>query len=149
MCVVAMSLLSCSQRSGEQVPEYVYLRTDSVVVSVTVRAEGRVGVGEWLPLKARRTTVGEWKKVAFREVEEGGAWIGYVPPPHEEEVAANLHWYAEPSQGVRFDAWAPVPVPRPQRAVMFARPGRYKLWATSYAPQNATSNVLEIEVVAR
>jgi hypothetical protein len=36
-----------------------------------------------------------------------------------------------------------------ERAVKFARPGVYRLWATSHPPLDATSNTLQVEVTAR
>ena len=75
-------------------------------------------------------------------------WMGYLPPENEPEVAANLRWFAEPMDGVEFDSIVPRPVPLLQRAVKFSKPGTYRLWATSHAPLDATSNTLQIEVTA-
>ena len=132
---------------GETSPEFVYVRTDSVTVVVTVRAGNRVPVNTWLPLQASRTTTGEWRKVPFTEVAPDTPWIGYIPPPREDEVAANLRWYVEPVEGAEFDAMAPRPVPIQQRAVRFSRPGVYRLWADSHPPIDARSNTLQVEVV--
>jgi hypothetical protein len=147
--IPAIALLACDPRTSEQKPELVYLRTDSVTVEVTVRAESTVAVGDWLRLNASRSTSDGWRKVAFEEVPPGTPWIGYIPPAHEIEVAANLRWFAEPMAGVEFDAWAPRPVSLLERAVRFSRPGRYRLWATSHAPLDATSDTLHVEVRAR
>ena len=145
-CVVSACASGCAP---EQPPEFVYLRTDAVSVTVTVRAEPEVAVDTWLPLRATRATTGAWSKVRYSEVTEGTAWLGYVPPEREDEVAANLRWYADPAEGVVFDAWVPRPVPVEQRAVKFAKPGIYRLWATSHAPLDATSNTLEVRVLPR
>ena len=83
----------------------------------------------------------------FAEVAPATPWIGYVPPPQEDEVAANLRWYVDPVEGAEFDAAAPKPVPIEQRAVRFAKPGTYRLWADSYPPIDARSNTLQVEVV--
>jgi hypothetical protein len=140
--------LVASACGSQRTPEFAYLRTDAVKVDVAVSAEAaEVRPGDWLPLHATRTTTGEWRKVPFREVPEGAAWLGYVPPAREEEVAANLRWYVEPADGVVFDAWAPRPVPIEQRAVKFASPGLYQVWATSHAPLDATSNRLQVRVL--
>ena len=129
-------------------PEFVYLRTDSVRVAVIVEAEAEVQVGTWLPLRAIRTTTGEWRRVPYREVAHGTPWLGYVPPAREDEVAANLRWFVEPDDGTAvFDAWAPRPVPIDQRAVKFSKPGVYRLWATSHAPLDAVSNILQVRVL--
>ena len=145
--LVALMLVvagACTERP----PEYVYLRTEAVAVTVTARSAPRVRVGEWLPLSASRSARGEWQKVRFIDVPQGTSWIGYVPPEHEDEVAANLRWFADPMDGVEFDAVPPKPVPIEQRAVRFSKPGAYRLWATSHSPLDATSNTLEIEAVA-
>ena len=147
---VAPTLLAvASLASGcvEPTPEFVYLRTDSVRVVVTVSAESRVPVGTWLPLRASRAIRGEWRKVPFAEVAPDTPWLGYVPPPTEDEVAANLRWYVDPVEGAEFDASAPKPVPIEQRAVRFSQPGIYRLWADSYPPIDARSNTLQVEVV--
>lgn len=140
--LVILALSGCSQSA----PEYVYVRTSSVVVTVTAQAESRVKVGEWLRLHASRATTGHWDKVRFVEIPEGTPWIGNFPPQHEAEVAANLRWFAGPMDGVEFDSWAPRPVPLMDRAVRFAKPGNYGLWALSHAPLDATSNILQVEV---
>ncbi len=131
----------------EPTPEFVYLRTDSVRVVVTVSAESPVPVGTWLPLRASRAISGEWRKVPFAEVAPDTPWLGYVPPPTEDEVAANLRWYIDPVEGAEFDASAPKPGPIEQRAVRFSKPGIYRLWADSYPPIDARSNTLQVEVV--
>ena len=143
--IVALTLLilgACSPTT----PEYVYVRTSSVIVTVTAQSDSRVQVGEWLRLRATRAASGEWKKVRLADVPEGAPWIGYIPPEHEPEVAANLRWFAEPMDGVEFDATVPRPVSLLERAVRFAKPGTYRLWATSHAPLDATSNTLQIVV---
>ena len=146
--IVLAALLACGPFGvPEQTPEFVYLRTDSVIVSLTVFAEAQAQVDRWLPLRATRTTTGEWRRVPYREVAENTPWLGYAPPEREDAVAASLRWYAEPADGVVFDAWVPRPVPIDQRAVKFAKPGVYRLWATSYAPLDATSNALQIRVL--
>jgi hypothetical protein len=147
---VALAGCACSPADrGEKAPDFVYLRTDSVSVTVTVSSDEQVQVGTWLPLRATRTTTGEWRRVQYREVPAGTAWLGYVPPEREDEVAANLRWYVEPRDGAVFDAWAPRPVPIEQRAVKFSQPGVYRLWATSHAPLDAVSNTLEVSVLPR
>lgn len=147
--VVAAALGACRPAQIEEVPEFVYLRTESVVVTVSVRSETQVKVDEWLKLRAIRTTSGQWRKVLFKEVPENTPWIGYLPPEREAEVAANLRWHAEPREGVSFDAWAPRPVPTMERAVKFRKPGTYRLWATSHAPLDATSNSLQVTVLPK
>ena len=144
VALVMLALGGCSPSS----PEYVYVRTSSVAVNVTARAESRVQVGEWLRLNASRATTGDWNRVRFADVDEGMPWIGYIPPQYESEVAANLRWFSEPMDGVEFDAQAPRPVPTMERAVRFARPGKYRIWASSHPPLDATSNVLQVEVTA-
>jgi hypothetical protein len=130
-------------------PEYVYVRTSSVMVTLTVHSEPRVRLGDWLRLGATRATSGEWRKVRFAEMPKDTPWLAYVPPSHEPDVAASLRWFAEPSEGVEFDNPATGAVPLTQRGVRFAKPGEYRLWATSHAPVDARSNTLQIEVTAR
>ena len=143
LVVLALVATACT----EPTPEFVYVRTESVDVVVTVRAQSRVPVNTWLPLRASRTTTGEWRRVPFSEVGPDTPWIGYVPPAKEDEVAANLRWHVEPVEGAQFDAMAPKPVPIEQRAVRFSRPGIYRLWAESHSPLDARSNTLQVEVV--
>jgi hypothetical protein len=145
LVLLILALGACSPST----PEYVYVRTSSVVVTVTVRSESRVKVGEWLRLQASRATSGHWEKVHFSDVPQESAWIGYIPPEHEPEVAANLRWFAEPMEGVEFDSTVPRPVSILDRAVRFAKPGIYRLWASSHAPLDATSNSLQIEVTGK
>lgn len=130
-------------------PEYVYLRTSSVVVTVTAQAESRVRAGDWLRLRASRATTGEWRKLRFAEMPKDTPWLGEIPPAHEAEVAANLRWFADPSDGVEFNNPVTGVVEPMERAVKFPRPGSYRLWATSHPPMDATSNTLQIEVTAR
>jgi hypothetical protein len=148
LLVAACAVSAC--RPGDRLekpPEFVYLRTDSVNVSVTVYSDDQAQVDMWLPLRATRTATGTWRRVPYREVEVGTAWLGYVPLEREDDVAASLHWYVEPRDGAVFDAWAPRPVPINQRAVKFSKPGVYRLWATSYAPLDAMSDTLQVRVL--
>jgi hypothetical protein len=147
--LMALALAACRPAPVDEVPEFVYLRTESVVVTVEVHAAERVQVGEWLTLRASRSTTGPWRQVRFKDVAQDTPWIGYVPPEREEEVAASLRWFVEPAEGVAFDAWAPTPVPVRERAVRFSQPGTYRLWATSHAPVDATSNALQVTVVPK
>ena len=148
LLAVAFALSACSSCDlREKPPEFVYLRTDSVKVNVTVYSEAQVQVDRWLPLRATRTTTGEWRKVAYREISQDAPWLGYMPPEREDEVAASLRWYVEPTEGAVFDSWAPRPVPINQRAVKFSKPGVYRLWATSYVPLDAMSNTHQIRVL--
>ena len=147
--LVVVSIILALGACSPSTPVYVYVRTSSVVVTVTVRSDSRVQVGEWLRLRASRATSGHWEKVRFVDVPRGLSWIGYVPPEYEPEVAANLRWFAEPMDGVEFDATVPRPVPILERAVRFAKPGNYRLWASSHAPLDATSNTLQIEVIGK
>ena len=94
--LVVVSIILALGACSPSTPVYVYVRTSSVVVTVTVRSDSRVQVGEWLPLRASRATSGHWEKVRFVDVPQGLRWIGYVPPEYEPEVAANLRWFAEP-----------------------------------------------------
>ena len=141
---VMFAVLACT---SDDPPEFVYLRTESVEVKVIAYAEAQVPVGTWLPLRATRTTTGDWRRVPYRDIAAGTPWLGYVPPLREKEVAANLRWYVDPADGATFDALAPRPVPIDQRAVRFSKPGVYRLWATSHAPLDAVSNTLEVRVL--
>ena len=144
--LIVLLLVACDAGA----PEHVYVRTSSVSVVVTARAaDSRVRVGDWLQLRASRTTTGQWQKVRFADLPKAAPWLGSVPPEREPEVAANLRWYADPMDGVEFDNPLTRSTPPGERGVRFARPGTYRLWATSYAPQDATSNTLQIEVTAR
>ena len=143
--LIVLSLAACD--SGT--PEYVFVRTSSVTVTVTAQAESRVRAGEWLRLRASRATTGQWQKLRFEDVPQGAAWIAYIPPAQESDVAASLRWHAEPTDGVEFDNPALRAAPPVERAVRFSRPGTYRLWATSHAPLDARSNTLQVEVTAR
>src|SRR5687768_12297150 len=59
--IPALALLACDPRTSEQKPEFVYLRTDSVTVAVTVRSAPTVAVGDWLRLNASRSTSEGWR----------------------------------------------------------------------------------------
>lgn len=143
--LIALSLGACDAGT----PEYVYVRTSSVIVTVTAQSESRVRAGEWLRLSASRTTTGQWQKLRFADVPKDVAWIAYIPPAHESDLAASLRWFAEPADGVEFDNPALRAAPPVERRVRFARPGTYRLWATSYPPLDARSNTLQVEVTGR
>ena len=144
-CGVALAMLALGG-CRPSTPEFAYVRTSSVVVTVTARAQSRVQVGEWLRLHASRATTGHWNKVRFVEIPEGAPWLGDVPAKYESEVAADLRWFVEPVDGVEFDSWAPRPVALMERAVRFSKPGNYRLWASSHPPLDATSNIIQVEV---
>ena len=145
--VSAVALLLAACDAGA--PEYVYVRTSSVIVTLTVQSESRVRVGDWLRLRATRAASGEWQKLRFADMPKDTPWLAYIPPAHEADVAAGLRWFAEPADGVEFDNPVTRAVPPVERGARFARPGQYRLWATSHAPLDAKSNVLQIEVTAR
>jgi hypothetical protein len=145
IALLALSLAACD--SGA--PEYVYVRTSSVVVTVTVQSDSTTRVGDWLRLRASRAARGEWRKLRFADLPKDAAWLAYIPPEDEPGVAANLRWFAEPAAGVEFNNPVTGVVALEERGVKFASPGRYRLWATSHPPLDATSNTLEVDVTAR
>ena len=149
MRMVALLPVLLVAACGSDAPEYVYVRTASVTVTVAAQAESRVRAGDWLRLRASRATSGEWQKVRFTDLPKDTPWIGYIPPAHEPEVAANLRWFADPAAGVEFDNPVTRVVEPLERAVKFASPGTYRLWATSHPPVDATSNTLQVTVTAR
>jgi hypothetical protein len=61
--LIALSLAGCD--SGA--PEYVYVRTGSVTVTVIVQSDSRVKAGDWLRLRASRATAGQWQKLRFAD----------------------------------------------------------------------------------
>ena len=140
--LIALLLAACDPGT----PEYVYVRTSSVMVTVTVQSDSRSRVGDWLRLRAARAVKGEWRKLRFADLPKDAAWLAYIPPEHEPGVAASLRWFVEPADGVEFNNPVTGVVALDERAVRFARPGRYRLWATSHPPLDGTSNVLEVEV---
>ena len=149
MRVIPPLLMLFLTACGSSAPEYVYLRTSSVVVTVTAQAESRVRAGDWLRLRASRATTGEWRKVRFADMPKDTPWLGEIPSALEPEVAANLRWFAEPSDAVEFNNPVTGVVEPMERAVKFPRPGVYRLWATSHPPIDATSNRLQVDVTAR
>jgi hypothetical protein len=147
LIVAATVLFLAACESGA--PEYVYVRTSSVMVTVTVQSESGVRVGDWLRLRATRATSGEWQRLRFAEMPKDTPWLAYIPPAHEPEVAASLRWFAEPAGGVEFNNPVAQVVPLVERAVRFATPGVYRLWATSHPPVDASSNTLQVKVTPR
>lgn len=145
IALTALSLAACD--SGA--PQFVYIRTPSVTVTVTAQADSRVRVGEWLRLRASRATTGEWQKLRFADLPKDTAWLAYIPPAQESDLAASLRWFVEPADGVEFSNPAAGVVPLVDRGVKFARPGTYRLWATSHPPLDGRSHTLQVEVTAR
>jgi hypothetical protein len=143
--LIALSLAGC----GSGAPEFVYVRTSSVTVTVIAQSESRVRAGDWLRLRASRATAGQWQKLRFADLPKDAPWIAYIPPAHESDLAASLRWFADPAEGVEFNNPAAGVVPLVDRGVRFARPGTYRLWATSHPPLDARSNTLQVEVTAR
>ena len=120
-----------------------------MAVTLTVQSDSRVRAGEWLPLRASRVTTGQWQRLRFADLPKDTPWMAYIPAERESDLAASLRWFADPAAGVEFDNPVTRVVPPEARAVKFARPGTYRLWATGHAPLDATSNTLQIEVTAR
>jgi hypothetical protein len=145
IALIVLSLAAC----GPGAPEFVYVRTSSVTVTVLAQSDSRVRAGDWLRLRASRATTGQWQKVRFADVPNGVAWIAYLPPAQESGLGPSLRWFADPADGVEFDNPAFRVVPPDERGVRFARPGTYRLWATSSPPLDGKSNTLQVEVTAR
>jgi hypothetical protein len=148
MRVVGLALCVLTSCVQARAPERVFVPGKAFHHSVEVRTkQGRtaiVRVGEWLSLSASRST-GPWVEVGRESLGPDGCWVAPPPSEVEAEVADNVTWSAEPKGGADFNLGL---LPDHSRRVLFSRPGRVELRATSstYCSAQATSNALTVTV---
>ena len=113
----------------EKEPRLVYVPASPLEVELLVSASAtEVTVGVPLVLHAERYYRGQWTEVERTSLPEGQCWLGRPPPQREPEVADNLDWKSSPNDPARFNV-----VYRQDRTreVVFSKPGKYVLNATS------------------
>jgi hypothetical protein len=151
--LLMLLLFACSQEpsasKGEDVtrPEFVYVPAENYKISVDIAVPREAVAGEWITLRATRTS-GPWKLIKASELAPGTTWFIKPPPEHEREVADNLRWLTEPPGAARFDV--PVHAIGPishERKAVFRKPGTYRLRAHNAYPTEAESNSIMITVV--
>lgn len=146
-CAVVLALLGLGACSTPE-PSSVYVPAPDYRQSLTISADlspsGSLRAGSWLTLHARRST-GPWRIVPRDQADLTDCWWRRPPPPEEGEVANNVTWRVEPSDSTLFNLPRS---PEAERRLRFARPGRYRLWATSHGCRTPiTSDTLEVDVV--
>lgn len=129
MTAFALGLLLTAS-CGPSGPEYVYVPAAEFeqVMEVSIdRPEPAVRTSQWLTVRAERRS-GPWARVRREEAGDSHACMRAIPPMVAEfDIEAKVAWHAEPSEGVEFQLSG-----RDfRREVRFARPGRYRIWATS------------------
>ncbi|MBZ5657719.1 MAG: hypothetical protein LAO56_20835 [Acidobacteriia bacterium] len=139
-----MVLCSCSKKTDEM----VFIPAESYACTVKIVVPAEATAGEWIPLKASRTS-GPWRQVKRSEVSEGATFYLKSPPGVEDDVQANVHWQTDPPNVARFSlpnaAESALSGVR-ERQVVFPQPGVYKIWAANAYPTPATSNVETITI---
>lgn len=125
-------------------PGYRYVRAEGFASIVTVSAPATARVGEWIPLGATRRS-GPWNPVRQEEVVRGEINL-HDPPLFEQEVAGNLSWNVEPPGFAAFNTGDIAGMDSGARAVMFDKPGIYKLKGYSAFPLPVYSNEVTIRV---
>jgi hypothetical protein len=116
----------------------------SLSISVDLDSSGSVRAGNWLVLHARRST-GPWQAVPRNQADLKDCWWRRPPPPEEAEVASNVTWKVSPADGSQFNRPTP---PEWERRLKLTRPGRYRLWATSYGCHTPIlSDTIAVDVV--
>ena len=146
--LAATIVLMCLAVSCESEPKYIYVPGPGFAQKLTVAAgtgrNGDLRVGEWLDLKATRTT-GPWIRVERPKGNQPDCWWRRPPPRIEEDVQSNVTWHVEPSGYAVFNV--PGSLNLRERSVRFTRPGNYKLSAASAGCGGPFgSNVIEVTV---
>lgn len=150
--LLASALLSaCAGKpaasNDESPPEFVYVRTPAVTVSLEIHAPAEAATGEWIVLTAARDVSGEWRKVKYSDVSAETPWLAAPIAGRQDDVAASLLWLTDPPRPREFDVPGRTSgASSRNRLVRFNAPGVYKIWAQSYRPLDAKSNVLTITV---
>ena len=153
VALLMLLLFACSQEpsvsKGESVarPEFVYVPAGNYKISVEITVPREAVVGEWITLKATRTS-GPWKLAKSEELAPGTTWFIKPPPEYEREVADNLRWLTEPPNAARFDIpFHTTSQISHERKAIFSKPGTYRLWAHNAYPTEAESNSIMVTVV--
>ncbi len=128
----------------------VYVPGPSYTESLTISSErglrATVAPGQQLTLHASRRT-GPWVAISRDSLDADACWLVSAPPPHEPEVADNVHWFVDPkgtatfNLGMRADR---------TRQVEFDAPGLYRVTAESGSRcfERFAADTLVVEVVA-
>ena len=130
----------------EPPPEFVYFPGADVEVEVRIQGPVEAEVGRWYTLSATRSVRGTWNRVEWKDHFVNEAWFGAPPQEFEPEVAANLTWHTDPPGVAKLDCCGVVAGDPMKRQIQFLTPGTHKLYATSYPPIDAKSNVIEVRV---
>ena len=133
----------CSDQRGTH--EFIPATNYHAVVTLSIPKEGVVG--EWIPLKASVTN-GPWIRVPVEQIPEGVMGYATQPPTSQQQIAASMTWFTEPSGFARFDVatLAKAQTNPWDREVIFSEPGVYKIWGLSAYPTECTSNVETITI---
>ena len=127
-----MALCSCSKKTDEM----VFIPAESYACTVRIAVPTEATAGEWIPLKASRTS-GPWRQVKRSEVPEGTKFYLKSPPGVEDDVQANVNWQTDPPNAAQFNlpavAESALSGVRERQAV-FSQPGVYKIWAVNVSP---------------
>ncbi len=148
--VLLLAGLLAACRHPEDPKQTVFIPAEGYACGVQIHVPAEAFVGEWVPLKASRTS-GPWRAVKRSAVPEGTAYFLRSLPPVEEDVEGNVNWLTDPPKAAQFD----LPTIASSlngvqgRKVQFAKPGVYKIWAQTAYPTAATSNVETITIRPR
>jgi len=143
--LILLLVLTCSCQSE---PRYTYIPgqgfTQTLMVSPALPKNRDLRVGEWLELKATRTT-GPWQRVKKSEDHAPGCRWTEPPPDIENEMQSSVRWHVDTKDCAVFNI--PGLHNIRQRLVRFTRPGQYRLWAASSGCPPFDSNVIEVTVI--
>jgi hypothetical protein len=128
------------------VPEFVFIPEPAFRVVVTIYVPPRARVGEALRLRARRESIGKWQRVKSSTLPPDSLFFSTPGPTVEEEVAANLTWFTDPSRAMTGDTGVRSLALGMEREAVFKVPGLIKVWAVTAIPLRQQSNVVQVEV---
>ena len=143
--ILLVCIAACSR------PERVFVPGPSYSESIEARSElgdsATVRIGQPLTLHVQRRS-GPWVEVDRSSLRPEACWLRSAPPALEEEVAANVRWLVDPTDGFEFNTDF-----RPDltREVRFTEPGIYLLTPESsgWCSDRSVGNPLHVEVTAR
>jgi hypothetical protein len=142
----APTKLSPTEPEDPPVQEFVFVPGPGFEVRLTIDVPARVRVGQAVRLRARRESIGEWRRVKASTLPADALFFTEPGPGAEAEVAATLSWFTDPPRVMTGDSGLRSLALGMEREAIFKASGLVQVWAMTAIPMRQKSNVVQVQV---